>query len=216
MATLHRTAKLSPLPRGSRANSPWLGASYADSATEMQLRQALAQAEALLREKDRQIQAVLVWRESAANHLAGLTRRQRQIMELVLAGEASKNIAADLGISQRTVENHRAAIMKRTGSTCLPALARMALAAAWGETTVSPPSAESWSTGGPGYAPIAQAPADWRGGSAAWRGAPGRAAANQWWSSNNGVVAFPGSPMPAGRQGASVANLPTPVQRRSK
>ena len=70
------------------------------------------------------------WRENAANHLAGLTPRQRQIMEMVLAGHPSKNIAADLGISQRTVENHRASIMKRTGSKSLPALARLALAAA--------------------------------------------------------------------------------------
>ncbi len=60
--------------------------------------------------------------------LAGLTTRQRQIMDLVLAGHPSKNIAADLGISQRTVENHRAAIMKKTGSKSLPALARLALA----------------------------------------------------------------------------------------
>jgi len=52
-------------------------------------------------------------------------------MELVLAGHPSKNIAADLGISQRTVESHRAAIMKKTGSKSLPALARLALAAAW-------------------------------------------------------------------------------------
>ena len=44
-------------------------------------------------------------------------------------GEVSKNIAADLGISQRTVENHRNAIMKKTGSRSLPALARLALAA---------------------------------------------------------------------------------------
>jgi two-component system, chemotaxis family, CheB/CheR fusion protein len=70
------------------------------------------------------------WREEAANRLASLTSRQRQIMELVLAGHPSKNIAADLGISQRTVENHRASIMKRTGSKSLPALARLALAAA--------------------------------------------------------------------------------------
>jgi two-component system, chemotaxis family, CheB/CheR fusion protein len=71
------------------------------------------------------------WRETAATHIAGLTARQRQIMELVLAGHPSKNIAADLGISQRTVENHRASIMKKTGSKSLPALARTALAAAW-------------------------------------------------------------------------------------
>ncbi|MCW2318107.1 FixJ family two-component response regulator [Rhodoblastus acidophilus] len=50
-------------------------------------------------------------------------------MERVLAGAPSKNIAADLGISQRTVENHRAEIMKRTGAKSLPELARLAVAA---------------------------------------------------------------------------------------
>jgi two-component system, chemotaxis family, CheB/CheR fusion protein len=74
------------------------------------------------------------WREKAAKQLADLTSREREIMELVLAGHASKNIAAQLGISQRTVENHRAAIMKKTGSTSLPALARLALTAAWKRT----------------------------------------------------------------------------------
>ena len=70
-----------------------------------------------------------VRQEAAAMRLAGLTARQRQIMELVLAGHPSKNIAADLGISQRTVENHRAAVMKKTGSHSLSALIRLALAA---------------------------------------------------------------------------------------
>ncbi len=60
------------------------------------------------------------WRHAASQRLAGLTPRQRQIMQLVLDGQPSKNIAADLGISQRTVENHRAAIMQRTGTTSLP------------------------------------------------------------------------------------------------
>jgi two-component system, chemotaxis family, CheB/CheR fusion protein len=69
------------------------------------------------------------WRDDAAHHIAGLTLRQRQIMEMVLSGHPSKNIAADLGISQRTVENHRAAIMKKTGSKSLPALARLVVAA---------------------------------------------------------------------------------------
>ena len=59
-----------------------------------------------------------------------LTPRQHQIMDLVLAGERSKNIASDLGISRRTVENHRAAIMKKTGSKSIPALARLAFMSA--------------------------------------------------------------------------------------
>jgi two-component system CheB/CheR fusion protein len=58
-----------------------------------------------------------------------LTPRQHQIMALVLSGHPSKNIATDLGISQRTVENHRAAIMRKSGSKSLPALARLALTA---------------------------------------------------------------------------------------
>lgn len=78
------------------------------------------------------------WRETALAQIAALTSRQREIMDLVLAGHPSKNIAADLGISQRTVESHRASIMRRTGLKSLPALARLALAAAGvgpGETT---------------------------------------------------------------------------------
>jgi two-component system, chemotaxis family, CheB/CheR fusion protein len=73
---------------------------------------------------------LLASQETAAGAIAGLTPRQRQIMELVLAGHPSKNISADLGISQRTVENHRASIMEKTGSKSLPALARLAFAAA--------------------------------------------------------------------------------------
>jgi len=67
--------------------------------------------------------------DKAAMRVASLTTRQRQILDLVLAGHPSKNIAADLGISQRTVDNHRAAIMRKTGSKSLPALIRTALAA---------------------------------------------------------------------------------------
>lgn len=68
-------------------------------------------------------------RQTPTVHIAGLTARQRQIMGMVLDGHPSKNIAADLNISQRTVENHRASIMKRTGAKSLPGLARLALAA---------------------------------------------------------------------------------------
>lgn len=72
---------------------------------------------------------ILAGRQEAIDYIATLTARQRQIMEMVLAGHPSKNIAVDLGISQRTVENHRASIMARTHSRSIPALARLALAA---------------------------------------------------------------------------------------
>ncbi len=68
----------------------------------------------------------------AESCVATLTTRQLDVMAMVLAGHPSKNIAADLGISQRTVENHRASIMRKTGARSLPALARLALAAAAG------------------------------------------------------------------------------------
>lgn len=50
-------------------------------------------------------------------------------MELALTGHPSKNIAAHLYLSQRTVDNHRASIMKKIGEKSFPALARLALAA---------------------------------------------------------------------------------------
>jgi two-component system CheB/CheR fusion protein len=84
-------------------------------------------ARALDTSKDTRAQAA--WQEKAAGRLATLTARQRQILTMILAGQPNKNIAADLGISQRTVENHRAAIMDKTGAESLPALARLALAA---------------------------------------------------------------------------------------
>jgi two-component system CheB/CheR fusion protein len=88
-------------------------------------------------EQARDAAKLSAWRKVATDHIASLTPRQHQIMDLVLAGHPSKNIAADLSISQRTVENHRAAIMKRTGAKSLPALARLALAAASGQEEVT-------------------------------------------------------------------------------
>jgi len=71
------------------------------------------------------------FQETATAKVESLTGRQRQILQLVLAGHPSKNIAADLRISQRTVDNHRAAIMRKTKAKSLSALIRIALAAGW-------------------------------------------------------------------------------------
>ncbi|WCJ64213.1 response regulator [Agrobacterium tumefaciens] len=66
-------------------------------------------------------------REAARATLATLTRKQRQILDRIVQGQANKIIAADLKLSQRTVENHRASIMRRTKSASLPALLRLVL-----------------------------------------------------------------------------------------
>ena len=64
----------------------------------------------------------------SAARMARLTSRQRRILDLVLDGRSSKFIAAELGISQRTVEAHRAAMMKKAGVRSLSELIRLAVA----------------------------------------------------------------------------------------
>ena len=68
-------------------------------------------------------------RNNAREKFSHLTPRQSEILKLVLAGQPNKIIAADLGLHQRTVENHRAAIMHKTGAKCLATLVLQAVAA---------------------------------------------------------------------------------------
>ena len=55
--------------------------------------------------------------------IARLTEREREVMQLVVQGHASKVIAPMLGISYRTVELHRSRVMHKTGASNLLELA---------------------------------------------------------------------------------------------
>lgn len=58
-----------------------------------------------------------------------LTLRQREVLRLVAEGSSSKQIAARLGLSTKTVEAHRAAIMERLGIRDIAGLVRFAVRA---------------------------------------------------------------------------------------
>jgi two-component system CheB/CheR fusion protein len=77
-------------------------------------------------ELSRDSTALSSWRDAAATRIGSLTRREREIMDLVITGHPNKIIADDLGVSQRTVENHRAAVMRKTRSKSLSDLVRLA------------------------------------------------------------------------------------------
>ncbi len=67
--------------------------------------------------------------ESARERLARLTARETEVLRLVVAGHTNKAIARILGISRRTVETHRARIMRKSDAGSLPDLIRIVGAA---------------------------------------------------------------------------------------
>jgi len=69
------------------------------------------------------------FRSASATQVATLTRRQAEVLDLVLAGCATKVISFKLQLSKRTVDNHRARIAKRLRARSLPELAHIAFCA---------------------------------------------------------------------------------------
>ncbi len=59
-------------------------------------------------------------------HFSSLTPREREIMALVASGLMSKQIAAQVGLSEITVKVHRSHVMKKMGAKSVADLVRMA------------------------------------------------------------------------------------------
>ena len=76
---------------------------------------------------DAEHRQLLQQRETLRERLESLTPREQEVLELVTQGKANKVMAGDLGVSQRTVEIHRARVMEKMGAQSLAQLVRMVL-----------------------------------------------------------------------------------------
>ncbi len=63
--------------------------------------------------------------DAAQEHFDSLSPREKEVFERVAAGQANKFVAIELGISERTVEIHRAQVMRKMGARSLAQLVRM-------------------------------------------------------------------------------------------
>lgn len=64
-------------------------------------------------------------RQDVQSRVRLLTRREREIMERLVAGKTNKSIAYELGISPKTVDFHRANILAKTGVNSVVELVRL-------------------------------------------------------------------------------------------
>jgi FixJ family two-component response regulator len=77
--------------------------------------------------RDAQSRATLAAGALIRERIESLTPRERQVMQLVTQGKANKVVGAELGVSQRTVEIHRAHVMEKMHARSLAELVRMVL-----------------------------------------------------------------------------------------
>ncbi len=64
-------------------------------------------------------------RRARIDRTSNLTRRERQVFDLLVLGHSTKEMAAILGLSPKTVEDHRAAVMSKTGANGLSQLIKL-------------------------------------------------------------------------------------------
>jgi FixJ family two-component response regulator len=77
-------------------------------------------------EKDRALRAEEKFVAELHERFDKLTTRERQVMQLVVAGRLNKQIAAELGISEMTAKIHRGQVFRKMQAVSLPDLVRMA------------------------------------------------------------------------------------------
>ncbi len=80
-------------------------------------------------DQDHDSRNILSEKREILDHMDQLTNREKEVMELVVQGNPNKIIAADLDVSQRTVEIHRARVMEKMRARSLAQLVRMSITA---------------------------------------------------------------------------------------
>ena len=80
-------------------------------------------------EQDRRDRETREHETDVARRVSHLTQREREVMDLIVAGKANKEVAAELGVSPKTVEVHRAHVMEKMRVASLADLVRLALLA---------------------------------------------------------------------------------------
>ena len=76
-------------------------------------------------ELDRRIRIARRQSESLQSRMDDLTRRERQVMDLLILGKSNKAIAYDLGISHKTVDFHRTNLLGKAGVNSVVELVRL-------------------------------------------------------------------------------------------
>lgn len=64
---------------------------------------------------------------TAAQRMGSLTQREREVLELIVAGKLNKQIADELGISIKTVEVHRSRVMEKMAVNSVAELVQLVL-----------------------------------------------------------------------------------------
>jgi two-component system, LuxR family, response regulator FixJ len=77
--------------------------------------------------QDAENRSMVARRAEVLHRLESLTPRERQVMDLVVDGAANKVMAIDLGLSERTVEIHRAKVMEKMGARSVAHLVKLHL-----------------------------------------------------------------------------------------
>ena len=81
-------------------------------------------------ERDRAARAERDRKRVVAERLGQLTQREREVLDLVVAGRLNREIAEALGISVKTVEAHRAHLMEKLGVSSVAELVQAVVSAA--------------------------------------------------------------------------------------